>query len=297
MRMSDEGRKRLTQREGVRLKAYRDSVGIWTIGIGHTAAAGPPSPAPGMTITAKECDEIFRRDLVQYEDAVNKAVKVPLAQHQFDACVSFCYNIGTGGFARSTVVKRINAGDMEGAAKAFMMWVTPPEITGRRQSEVAQFKTPYPGTVTDIAKKAVRDATIAGGATGAAQGAEKTVSVPVDTPVPFMEILIWVLVIAALVFAASFAWRWWQARKAAAVPTDVPAAEVEEPEDTGPAGLELAGDRAADALAQEIANKAKGSLACQAAADEMTKPATRRKRTKRKATPAKRAKAKKRRAK
>jgi hypothetical protein len=148
-----------------------------------------------------------------------------------------------------------------------------------------------PGVI-EIAKKAGRDAGIAGGATGAAQGAEKTVSVPVDAPVPFMEILIWVLVIAALVFAASFAWRWWQARKATAVPIDVPAADVEEPEDTGPAGLELAGDRAADALAQEIANKAKGSLACQAAADEMTKPATRRKRTKRKATPAKRAKAK-----
>src|SRR4051812_18210167 len=101
MRMSDQGRALLTKREGVRLKAYRDSVGVWTIGVGHTSAAGPPTVTPGQTITAQECDEIFRRDLVQYENAVNKAVKVPLAQHQFDACVSLCYNIGAGGFARS----------------------------------------------------------------------------------------------------------------------------------------------------------------------------------------------------
>lgn len=292
MRMSDEGRKRLTAREGVRLKAYRDSVGVLTIGIGHTSAAGPPDVVPGLTITAKECDQIFRRDLVQYEDAVNRAVKVPLAQHQFDACVSFCYNIGTGGFTRSTVVKRINAGDMDGAAKAFMMWVTPPEITGRRQSEVAQFKTPYPGTVTDIAKKAVRDAGIAGGATGAAQGAEKTVTVPVDTPVPFGEILIWVLVIAALVFAASFAWRWWQARQAAQAPAIDAAVAADEPSE---AEAPEATNASADALAAQIANKARGAVASQRAVVEvMSKPIKRRKR---KATPAKRARAKKRRAK
>lgn len=145
MRMSDQGRAMLTRREGVRLKAYLDSVGVWTIGIGHTSMAGPPTVTKDLTITRDECDAIFRRDLAQYENAVNKAVNRPLAQNQFDACVSLCYNIGTGGFARSSAVRAINAGDMDGAAKAFMMWVKPPEITGRRKTEVTQFKTPYSG--------------------------------------------------------------------------------------------------------------------------------------------------------
>ncbi|HZP77520.1 MAG TPA: lysozyme [Pseudolabrys sp.] len=130
-------------REGVRLKAYRDSVGVLTIGVGHTSSAGPPEVTPGLTITQAECDEIFALDLVKYETAVNSAVKVPLSQNQFDACVSLCYNIGPSGFSRSTVAKRINSVDMAGAADAFLMWSKPPEILGRRRGEVAQFKTPY----------------------------------------------------------------------------------------------------------------------------------------------------------
>lgn len=139
MKMSAEGRRKLTIREGVRLKAYKDSVGVWTIGVGHTSAAGDPKVTPGLTITQAECDEIFARDLVQYERAVDKAVKVPLSQKQFDALVSLCFNIGTGGFARSSVVKRLNAGDTVGAADAFLLWNKPPEIMGRRRGERKQF--------------------------------------------------------------------------------------------------------------------------------------------------------------
>ena len=139
MRMSPAGRKVLADREGRRLKAYRDSVGVWTIGIGHTSAAGPPRVTPGLTITEAECEAIFARDIVRYEDAVNRAVKAPLAQHEFDALVSLCYNIGTAGLARSTVVRRLNAGDRIGAADAFLMWNKPAEILGRRRGERAQF--------------------------------------------------------------------------------------------------------------------------------------------------------------
>lgn len=147
MRMSDKGRAALTKREGVRLKAYKDSVGVLTIGIGHTSAAGPPNVTPDLVISAAECDQIFSRDLIQYETAVNAACKRDLNQNQFDACVSLCYNIGTGAFARSTVVKRINTADFDGAADAFLMWNRPPEIIGRRKTEVAQFKTPVSGAV------------------------------------------------------------------------------------------------------------------------------------------------------
>lgn len=139
MKMSKAGRKTLTTREGVRLKAYKDSVGVWTIGIGHTSAAGDPKVTPTLRITAEECDEIFTRDLVKYEKAVNDAVKILVTQTEFDAMVSLCFNIGPGGFAKSSVVRRLNAGDRKGAAKAFLMWNKPKEIVGRRTGEMLQF--------------------------------------------------------------------------------------------------------------------------------------------------------------
>lgn len=108
--MTKEGLKRLTAREGTVLKAYKDSVGVWTIGVGHTSAAGAPKVTPSLTITAQEAQDILARDLVQYEATVRSSIKVPLADHQFDALVSMCFNIGTGGFKGSTLVKRINAG-------------------------------------------------------------------------------------------------------------------------------------------------------------------------------------------
>lgn len=144
MTTSPRGRAALTGREGVRLKAYRDTKGILTIGIGHTSAAGPPRVAPGLTLTRAEVDEVFARDLAKYERTVCQAVQIPLAQHEFDALVSLCYNIGQGGFARSTVVRRLNAGDRKGAAAAILMWNKPPEIMGRRRGEYRQFLTPYP---------------------------------------------------------------------------------------------------------------------------------------------------------
>jgi len=137
--MSDAGRNLLEAREGVRLKAYKDVVGVWTIGVGHTAAAGNPTPKAGMTITASEADEIFKRDLVQYEDAVSSAVKVGIGQDQYDALVSLTFNIGIGAFKKSTVLRKLNAGDYAGAAQAFMMWRKPPQIIGRRTGEMKQF--------------------------------------------------------------------------------------------------------------------------------------------------------------
>ena len=143
MDVSKIGLDMIAKREGRRLKAYKDSVGVWTIGIGHTSAAGPPKVTPGLTITSAECDEIFARDIVQYANAVNKAVKVKLKQNEFDALVSFAYNVGSAGMARSTAIKRLNAGDRQGCADALLMWNKPPEIMGRRRSERTQFLTPY----------------------------------------------------------------------------------------------------------------------------------------------------------
>lgn len=143
MQTSAYGRAQITQREGKRLRAYHDSVGIMTIGVGHTSAAGPPMVTEGMAITDAECDEILSRDLAKFEKTVNECVKVPLAQNEFDALVSFCFNIGQPGFARSHVVSYLNDGDRKAAADSFMMWNKPPEIIGRRKTEMVQFLTPY----------------------------------------------------------------------------------------------------------------------------------------------------------
>jgi lysozyme len=144
MRTSPTGQSVLLVREGVKTRAYRDSVGVWTIGGGHTSAAGPPKVVPGMTITMAQAKEIFARDLVQYERAVENAVTRELMQNEFDALVSVCYNIGTGAFKKSTIVKRLNAGRApEEVAAAIMMWTKPAEITSRRQAEADQYLTPY----------------------------------------------------------------------------------------------------------------------------------------------------------
>lgn len=144
MQTSLIGRNVLIAREGLKTVAYRDSVGVWTIGVGHTSAAGAPKVIPGLTITVKEAERIFAKDLVQYERAVENAVTRVMLQNEFDALVSLCYNIGTGGFRKSTIVKRLNSGAApEDVAAAIMMWTKPAEITSRRQAEANQFLRPY----------------------------------------------------------------------------------------------------------------------------------------------------------
>jgi lysozyme len=140
LRLSDEGRKVLADREGMRLEAYKDSVGVWTIGLGHTSAAGPPKVTPGLTITEDQAWEIFRRDVQTFRAQLRGAIKVPVEQHQFDALASFIYNIGAGGFKGSTALKRLNQGDYAGCAQAMLMWSKPPEVMSRRRGEVEQFR-------------------------------------------------------------------------------------------------------------------------------------------------------------
>lgn len=142
--VSADGRAAIAQREGNKLVAYRDSVGVWTIGVGHTSAAGPPHVTAGMRITAAESDAILSRDLRTFENAVRDAVMVPLEQHEFDALVSLAFNIGSGAFAGSTLVRRLNAGDRPGAADQFLVWNKAggkvlAGLTNRRRSERAQF--------------------------------------------------------------------------------------------------------------------------------------------------------------
>ncbi len=142
LKTSSTGRAALAAREGCRLAAYLDSVGVPTIGVGHTGRASPPAVTLGMTITQAEADAYLAADLVPFEAAVN-GVKVPLADHQFDALVSFAFNIGGAGFAGSTTVRKLNAGDTEGAADAMLLWKRPASLGSRRDAERRQFLTSY----------------------------------------------------------------------------------------------------------------------------------------------------------
>lgn len=137
MKTSATGRSAIMQREGINLKAYRDVRGLWTIGCGHLTP--PPYFTRWSVWTPAQVDAALAIDLVKFEAAVNAAVKVPISQNAFDSCVSLAFNIGPGGFTGSTVVHKINQGDMNGASDAFLMWDRPAVLLSRRQSERAQF--------------------------------------------------------------------------------------------------------------------------------------------------------------
>ena len=141
MQLSNAGLQKIIQREGVILTAYQDSVGVWTIGTGHTSAAGPPKVKKGMTITKAQNDAILTADLQPIIKQLNAAIKVPVTQNQFDAYVSIVYNVGPA-FLKSNSMKLLNQKDYKGAATAIMQWSKPPEIIGRRKTEQTQFLTP-----------------------------------------------------------------------------------------------------------------------------------------------------------
>lgn len=141
MQLSNSGLQKIIQREGVFLHTYKDTVGVLTIGTGHTSEAGPPKVTPGMVITKQQNDDILRKDLAPIEKQVNSTVKVPITQNQYDALVSIIFNVGPK-FLTSTCMKKLNKKDYKGAAEAIMLWNKPSEIIGRRQTEKKQFLTP-----------------------------------------------------------------------------------------------------------------------------------------------------------
>lgn len=136
MKISDQGLRLLVEREGCVLKPYRDSVGVWTDGVGNTVGVIPNGPP----ITQEKADADLRRNLDRFEKAINDSVTVGLEQYQFDALVSFAFNVGEGAFKSSTLLKKINLYRFEEAAVQFDRWHIPPEITTRRNGEREQFK-------------------------------------------------------------------------------------------------------------------------------------------------------------
>lgn len=126
MKTSPRGVALIKSFEGCRLTAYRCSAGVLTIGYGHTG----PDVLPGMTITQQRADELLTQDLERFERDVISLVKVPITQGQFDALVSFAFNVGSDidsddiaeGLGDSTLLRRLNARDYMGAAGEFLRW-------------------------------------------------------------------------------------------------------------------------------------------------------------------------------
>lgn len=121
MQLSSKGLEAIKFFEGLRLEAYKDSAGIPTIGYGTIRINGRPVTM-GMKITAEQAEQYLLADVENYVGAVNKAIKVPTTQNEFDALVVETYNIGIGAMQDSTFIKRHNAGNKVGCAEAMQWW-------------------------------------------------------------------------------------------------------------------------------------------------------------------------------
>ncbi|EPY02700.1 lysozyme [Magnetospirillum fulvum] len=115
---NEAGKDIIRQCEGLRLKAYLCPAGKLTIGYGHTG----PDVKTGMTITEEDANTLLSRDLVAAEKAIVGAVSVTITDNQFSALVSFVFNLGAGNFYGSTLLKKLNANDIFGAADEFLRW-------------------------------------------------------------------------------------------------------------------------------------------------------------------------------
>ena len=145
--ISNEGITLLKNFEGLRLDAYQDSGGVWTIGYGHTSAAGGMRVDKGLRITSQQAEQLLQDDLARMTyPVIERWVSVPLTQGQFDALSSFIYNLGEGQVSQSTLLKLLNAKDYQGASNEFDRWVYAggTKVNGlirRRQSEREIFES------------------------------------------------------------------------------------------------------------------------------------------------------------
>jgi GH24 family phage-related lysozyme (muramidase) len=227
MKTSDKGLDLIKAHEGLRLSAYLCPANVWTIGYGHTSNAGQPTVKSGMRITRQEADEILRRDIRRFEDRVNRLVKVPITQGQFDALVSFDFN--TGALHSSTLLKRLNAGRHQEIPAQLMRWTKGGgrELKGlvnRRRDEAALWRSIDPGATGGRADVGVVDApkppkamiasktgyaAIAAGAVGALSPVNEAMKAARDTADGVSGLMAagpWVLAVVVIVAAAAFIW-------------------------------------------------------------------------------------------
>jgi lysozyme len=140
MKISPKGLAVIKQFEGLRLTAYKCPAGVLTIGYGSTGA----HVKPGMIITEQEAERLLLGDISRFEVGVQEVIKKTLTQGQFDALVSFSFNVGLGALRESTLAAKLKAGDVVGAANEFARWNKAggkvlPGLVKRREAERALF--------------------------------------------------------------------------------------------------------------------------------------------------------------
>lgn len=141
MNTSEDGLELIRRFEGLRLRAYQDSVGVWTIGYGHTAHV-----AKGMECSEQQALDWLREDVRTAERCVSSCVTAELTQGEFDALVSWTYNLGCGNLRNSTLLRKLNACDYDGAAAEFERWtkaggVELAGLVARREAERERFES------------------------------------------------------------------------------------------------------------------------------------------------------------
>lgn len=138
----DKGVELICHFEGLKLERYRDAVGLWTIGYGHLILKTEMEKL--IKITTGEAKTLLRKDLRRTEQGVQKLVSVSVTQNQFDALVSFAFNLGVGSLKKSTLLRKLNAGDVQRAALQFKSWNKAggkvlTGLTRRREAEMKLF--------------------------------------------------------------------------------------------------------------------------------------------------------------
>ena len=123
MNVSERGIQLIKHHEGVRCKPYRDCIGLFTVGVGHLIGDGKSLPEEyNRTFSMEEIDALLRKDLGRFERGVQKFCPVPLKQGEFDALVSFSFNLGLGVLQRSTLRQKILRGDKTGASEEILKY-------------------------------------------------------------------------------------------------------------------------------------------------------------------------------
>jgi len=153
MKLDENGYKALHEREGLRLKPYKDTQGIPTIAMGNTYYIdGRKVTMNDKPLTLQQANELAKITADKFALEVDKLVKSKVNQNQFNALVSLTYNIGITGFKNSTVLRKVNIDPNDGKIQdAFMMWTKNKELYGRRASEIKQYFN------YDLATKTVRE--------------------------------------------------------------------------------------------------------------------------------------------
>jgi lysozyme len=130
--------------EGYRDHAYQDSVGVWTIGFGTTRYPNGHHVQKGDRVTREEADDYLLHDLARFADSLDEMLEEEVNEHEYAALLSFEYNLGAGALAHSTLMRYLNAGDHQGAARQILRWNKAgghvlAGLTRRRQEEMKEF--------------------------------------------------------------------------------------------------------------------------------------------------------------